>query len=592
MAEVGDVDLLRGLLDSRRWSRRELGQLLIQAARGSYTESFLLLLEHRAPVTTKDSGDRNALHLVLRYGGGNIDILRSGLNAFKKGQLSTHINCKDRKGYTPLYYAADRGYNDCVTELINAGVNLDQTSSYDKDTALMIAASKGSLDTVKILIEAGGNVHKKNFFWYTALILAAQRGQAHCVQALIDAGANIHTVDYSGHNALTKAAENGSVETVKVLIENGAAVNGTESTGRSALFLAASYQHHAVVDYLLSVGADVNLANGSGFSPFLMAIKRDDLALIQKLIGHGCNVMQIYMLEGNAVHMACLSNSYNCLKYLLESEHGAKYVDTIDKTDEKGKTPLTLSCERVCVENVMTLLLHGANPDLLDKHGRSPLTCAIRGYSIFPLYVTKTIKVLLRYGCNVNQRARLETAVICRHDGHRYRMSDLQLPFEVAIRLGQVAIAKMLWVAGSDWGQTFSWSESNLPWYNFANFTINVNDNDKKDTIDFLNDISQTPHCLAHHCRTVIRRQLGYNIENKVQKLCLPETLKEFLGIPELDVIEEEFAASNQPPNDNSESEDGILSDSDLTETTDEDSDVPACPSEESFDDEDDDDDD
>ena len=592
MAEISDPNLLQGFLNSRHWSRRELGQMLLQAARGSHTESFQLLLDNKASLTVRDPGDRNVFHLLLRYGMGNINILRPALNTLKKNQINSYLNCKDRKGYTPLYYAAERGYNECIRELLKVGVNLDQTSSYDRDTALMIAASKGLLDTVRLFLEAGANVHKKNFFWYTALILAAQRGQSACVKALIAAGANIHTVDYSGHNSLTKAAENGYVDTVKVLIEHGASVNGVDSTNRSAIFLAASYQHHAVIDYLLSVGADVNLASGIGFSPFLMAIKRDDLSLIEKLIKHGCNVMQVYMNEGNAVHMACLSNSYNCLKYLLESDFAPDFIATLDKTDEKGKTPLTLSCERVCVENVVTLLSHGANPDLLDKHGRSPLTCAIRGFNIFPLYVTKTIKALLRYGCDVNLPARLESAVICRHDGHRYRPADLQLPFEVAIRLGQVAIARMLWVAGCRPGQVLTWSEGTLPWYNSFNFPVNVGEREREETLGFLKEITASPPCLAHHCRTVIRAQLGHNIENRVQHLCLPETLKEFLSVPELDTIEEDFAALNQPEGDNSESEEEILSDSDLTETTEEDSDVPGFPSEESGEDDDDDDDD
>ena len=590
---VDDIDLLQGMLKSRRWPKRDLNSGLLAAARGGYAESFQLLLDYHASITTKDSGDRNILHLILRYGGGNLDMLRTAIGMYKKGQLTTYLNAKDRKGYTPLYYGAERGYNECIKEMIKASVNLDQTSSYDKDTALMIASSKGYIDTIKLLVEAKCNLDKKNFFWYTALIWAAQRGQGACVRALIEAGANIHAQDYSGHNALTKAAESGSVDTVKALIENGAAVNGADSTGRSALFLAASYQHHGVVDYLLSVGADVNLANGVGFSPFLMAIKRDDLRMIEKLISHDCNVMQVYMNEGNAVHMACLSNSHNCLKYILESKFAANFLETIDKTDEKGKTPLTLSCERVCVENVVTLLIHGANLDLLDRHGRSALTCAIRGYNIFPLYVIKTVKALVRYGCNVNQRARLESAVICRHDAHRYRMSELQLPFEVAIRLGQVAIARMLWVAGAHFGQASQWCDTNLPWYTMTSCTVSVSESDKNESLNFLKEVTQTPLPLAQHCRTIIRRHLGHNIEHRVQGLCLPETLKEFLAIPELDTIEEAFAEVNQPPGENSESEDEIFSDSDITETTEEDdSDDPCFPSEDSAEDDDDDDDD
>ena len=59
------------------------------------------------------------------------------------------------------------------------------------------------------------------------------------------------------------------------------------------------------------------------------------------------------MEHGTAVHMCSISNSFDCLKFLLESEYGTGY--SLDEFDEKGKLPLTLACERLCSENVVTL---------------------------------------------------------------------------------------------------------------------------------------------------------------------------------------------------------------------------------------------
>ena len=60
------------------------------------------------------------------------------------------------------------------------------------------------------------------------------------------------------------------------------------------------------------------------------------------------------MEHGTAVHMCSISNSFDCLKFLLESEYGRGY--NLNEFDEKGKLPLTLACERLCSENVVTLL--------------------------------------------------------------------------------------------------------------------------------------------------------------------------------------------------------------------------------------------
>ncbi len=60
------------------------------------------------------------------------------------------------------------------------------------------------------------------------------------------------------------------------------------------------------------------------------------------------------MEYGTAVHMCSISNSFDCLKHILESEFGREF--DLNQCDEKGKVPLTLACERLCSENVINLL--------------------------------------------------------------------------------------------------------------------------------------------------------------------------------------------------------------------------------------------
>ncbi len=60
------------------------------------------------------------------------------------------------------------------------------------------------------------------------------------------------------------------------------------------------------------------------------------------------------MENGTAIHMCSISNSFDCLKFLLESKFGSGFL--VNEFDEKGKLPLTLACERLCSENVVTLL--------------------------------------------------------------------------------------------------------------------------------------------------------------------------------------------------------------------------------------------
>ena len=49
-----------------------------------------------------------------------------------------------------MYYAADRGYTDCVKELLAAGGTVDLPNANDRDSPLMGACSNGHVDTVKV----------------------------------------------------------------------------------------------------------------------------------------------------------------------------------------------------------------------------------------------------------------------------------------------------------------------------------------------------------------------------------------------------------------------------------------------------------
>lgn len=584
-AEEGDLTSLENLLQARVWLRKDVNQALHAAARGGNADCYHALLTAGASATSKDAAyDRNSLHLVLRYGGGNVDIVRHALANKSKSSVAGFLNAKDRKGLTPLYYASERGYTSAVEEMIKAGVDLNRTSSYDRDTALMIAANKGHIDTLKALLAAGADVNKRNFFWYTALSMAAIKGRVECMEVLIKAGAEVNSADYSGYTPLTRATESGKVEAVKLLIDNGANINQHDNTGRTPLFLAVGFQYHSVVDYLLSAGAEVNLCSITGMSPFLMAIKRDDSSLTQKLIDKGSDINQRYSGGGTAVHMACMSNSTKCLEYLLEN-HRDNY--RVNDLDERGKTPLTLAAEHACAENVLALLKRGANPDMRDHHGRTPLTCTIRTISFYRTLPLKVVKILIQYGCDVNCRGRFDRRVICNDSGHYITPSCLDLPMEMALRIGAIGIAEMLWTAGAKLGKAVGWSEGSLPWYNMAECDLQVAEASKPQIFTFLQTVTSQPRTLADLCRISIRDLLGLDVETKVNTLCLPETVKDFVKITELDDIEEHHVLNFQDSGDDSDDPDEEMLSDTISETTEDISDMPDMDSSDSGDDDD-----
>jgi len=133
-----------------------------------------------------------------------------------------------------------------VNALLKAGVGFRPANWYDMPL-LVIAAEKGYEDIVQALVDAGANVH----IGYDQLPLhaAAAKGHLAVVQRLLNSGAYIHAETDSGRTALMEAAANGHFRVTELLMARGANVNAT-CRGETALMMAVKKRHRAVYELL------------------------------------------------------------------------------------------------------------------------------------------------------------------------------------------------------------------------------------------------------------------------------------------------------------------------------------------------------
>src|SRR5262249_36637441 len=106
------------------------------------------------------------------------------------------------------------------------GADLKSTNRYG-GTALIPAAERGHVDTVRTLIEAGVDVDHVNKLNWTALleaIVLADGGPPHVeiVKLLVDAGANVNLADGDGVTPLENARKRGFSEIERILVAAGA----------------------------------------------------------------------------------------------------------------------------------------------------------------------------------------------------------------------------------------------------------------------------------------------------------------------------------------------------------------------------------
>ena len=219
-----------------------------------------------------------------------------------------------------LIYASAYGHTEIVKMLIEAGADVNATASSDLvkwkkrpprhyhnpfgkplgGTALVYASCSGHTDVVKLLIEAGADVNKKDKKnRYTVLMVASSAGHTEVAKLLIEAGANVNAQDKGGNTALLDASWRGETEIVKLLIEGGADVNAmiqVDSVGRTnkagdveilwditALMIASDLGHTEKVKLLIEAGADVNTRNSGGYTALMWASELGYTGIIKLL---------------------------------------------------------------------------------------------------------------------------------------------------------------------------------------------------------------------------------------------------------------------------------------------------------------------
>ena len=167
------------------------------------------------------------------------------------------INARDKRGATPLMYAAAFGNSEEMKLLLDGGADVNAKSTFGA-TALIWAA--GEPVKSRMLIERGADINAQSRQGRTPLMAAARRqGAADLVRLMLARGADVKAKDIQDDTALLLAARAGEPETMHLLIERGADINAPEdSVGFTPLASAIVSGNVEAVRLLLAKGADPN----------------------------------------------------------------------------------------------------------------------------------------------------------------------------------------------------------------------------------------------------------------------------------------------------------------------------------------------
>jgi ankyrin repeat protein len=137
--------------------------------------------------------------------------------------------------------------------------------------ALMLAVREPSLKVAQLLAaHPQTKVEVRNDKDESVLMLAALKGYLSLVQMLVENDADVNK---SGWTPLHYAASGGHVPVIAHLLEHGAYIDAESPNGTTPLMMAAMYGSPESVKSLIQAGADPTLKNQQGLSALDFAVR-------------------------------------------------------------------------------------------------------------------------------------------------------------------------------------------------------------------------------------------------------------------------------------------------------------------------------
>jgi ankyrin len=376
-----------------------------------------------------------------------------------------------------LATAAARGDLQRVRELLDSGTKDVDAPDSDGTPALHWIVRLGDADLAARLLAAGAKVDGADRHGVTPLQVAIGEGNARAVRLLLDAGADASKVDEAGEPPLLLAARVGEPEVARLLLAHGAAVDARDrSFGQTALMVAVREGHPELAKRLLDAGADPNARTQAEAPPRFIPPSESPKGLSKGIgivrAGWPDDRGKRFPAAGSKTPLLYAARAGDLASTKILVEHGAQ----LELADGNGVTPLLEAIlnantfrvkregrtEHLAVAN--TLLDAGAGVNAMDWYGETPLwaTVDLRNLELGPGdkktgvrdEALALIGRLLDAGANPNARTkefpherRYITSVV-----GSVAWVDLtgQTPFLRAAAAGDLAAMRLLLAHGAD----------------------------------------------------------------------------------------------------------------------------------------------
>uniref|UniRef100_A0A8C9WAW0 Uveal autoantigen with coiled-coil domains and ankyrin repeats n=1 Tax=Scleropages formosus TaxID=113540 RepID=A0A8C9WAW0_SCLFO len=234
-----------------------------------------------------------------------------------------------------LMKAVERGEGEKVAALLGKKGIVPTKLDVEGRSAFHLAATRGHLDCLNLILGHGVDVIAKDAAGKNALHLAARNGHSLCVQKLLQHNCPVGNVDLQGRTALHDAVMAGCASSVKLLCDSGASVNATDFDGRTPLVLATQMCHPHICQLLLERRADITVRDKQNKTALILGCEYVCKDAVEVLLRAGADVMAVDGFGHDSYHYARLSKNVELVALVRNAVESAAKAKGAAKMEQR-----------------------------------------------------------------------------------------------------------------------------------------------------------------------------------------------------------------------------------------------------------------
>jgi ankyrin repeat protein len=217
----------------------------------------------------------------------------------------------DNSNSTPLHLAASRGSVDCVQVLLSAGHPTVVTDSHGC-SPLHVACMEQHLTVVNILAQIG-HIDEYDSTGASPLMVCVAKGMDDAIKTLLKHGARASHRDYTGRScmhALLSLPQDTPEQLAlqqsiaMMLIQHGIDVNSRDTVGRTPCHVASEKGNIEMLKLLIDHGGDVSVADAAG-KTCMAQLNREHFQVVTSILID--RIIPLSHRQASAIRVLCIN---------------------------------------------------------------------------------------------------------------------------------------------------------------------------------------------------------------------------------------------------------------------------------------------